>query len=157
MILQTDAALLKAMVDAAEAAYPAEACGLIIGRGRGQLVRVTAVVPAPNLLAATGDRFELDPAVRLRVERELREAGGKDRVVGHYHSHPDGSSDPSATDRAAAHEPELAWVIVGVLDGQAIHTQAHRLDHRRGAFRPVPIRIPKNPKKSACAPAELSA
>lgn len=154
MILQTDATLLKAMVDAAEAAYPAEACGLIIGRGKGQLIRVTRVIPAANLLAATGDRFELDPAVRIRVEKELRDSGTKDRIVGHYHSHTDGSSDPSATDRANAHEPDMAWVIIGVLDGQAIHTQAHRLDQRRNAFRNVPMRIPK---KSACAAPELSA
>lgn len=157
MILQIDAALMKAMIDAAEAAYPAEACGLIIGRGKGQLARVTRVVPAANLLAATEDRFELDPGVRIRVEKELRETGTKDRIVGHYHSHTDGSADPSAADRAAAFEPDLAWVIIGVLDGQAIHAQAHRLDERRNAFRPVPLRIPKNPKKSACAPAGLSA
>jgi proteasome lid subunit RPN8/RPN11 len=154
MILQADAAHLKAMVDAAEAAYPAEACGLIIGRGKGQLVRVTRVVPAANLLADSGDRFELDPAVRVRVERELREAGGKDRIVGHYHSHTNGSAEPSATDRAMAFEPDLAWIIIGVLDGQAIHTLGHRLDAKRNAFRPVPLRIVK---KSACAPAELSA
>ena len=157
MILQTDAALMKAMIDAAEAAYPAEACGLIIGRGKGQLIRVTRVVPAPNLLAGTGDRFELDPAVRIQVEKELRETGTKDRIIGHYHSHTDGTTDPSATDRASAHEPELAWVIIGVTEGQAILAQAHRLDERRGDFRPVPIRIPKNPKKSACATPEISA
>ncbi|MGE5517939.1 MAG: M67 family metallopeptidase [Bacteroidota bacterium] len=155
MILQTDATLLKIMVDAAEAAYPAEACGLLIGRGKGQLIRVTRVVPAPNLLAATGDRFELDPAVRIQVEKELRDSGTKDRIIGHYHSHTDGSSDPSATDRAMAFEPNLAWVIIGVQDGQAIHTQAHRVDERHGGnFRTVPLRIPK---KSACAAPELSA
>lgn len=143
MILQIDAKLTKQMVDAAEAAFPAEACGLIIGRGKGQLIRVTRVVPAGNLLATTDDRFELDPAVRLAVEKELRETGGKDRIVGHYHSHTDGTADPSATDRAMAHEPDLAWVIVGVLDGQAIQTLAHRLDEKRAQFRPVPIRTPK--------------
>ena len=115
MILQTDAGFLKAMADAAEAAYPAEACGLIIGRGKGQLVRVTAVVPAPNLLAASGDRFELDPAVRIRVERDLREAGGKDRIIGHYHSHPDGSADPSAADRAAAKRGEYGMLPHDIL------------------------------------------
>jgi len=151
MILQIDATLLKAMVDAAEGAFPAEACGLVIGRGKGQLIRVTRVVPAANLLAETGDRFELDPAVRLQVERELRESGAKDRIVGHYHSHTDGTADPSGTDRAMAFEPELAWVIVGVLDGQAIQALAHRYDDKRKGFRPVPIRTPK---KSACiAPA----
>lgn len=151
MILQIEPSQLKSIVDAAEAAWPVEACGLVIGRGKGQLVRVTRIVPAANLLAAAGraDMFELDPAVRLRVERELRDSGGKDRIVGHYHSHPDGTADPSATDRAMAYEPDLAWIIVGVVDGQAIYTQAHRFDDKRAAFRPVPFRIPK---KSACIP-----
>lgn len=143
MILQIDPRLTKQMVDAAEAAFPAEACGLIIGRGKGQLIRVTRVVAAHNLMNDTGDRFELDPATRIAVEKELRDSGTKDRVVGHYHSHTDGTADPSATDRAMAHEPELAWVVVGVLDGQAIQTLAHRLDEKRGQFRPVPIRTPK--------------
>lgn len=154
MILQIDAPLLKIMADAAEAAFPAEACGLVVGRGQGQLVRVTRIVPAANLLAATGDRFELDPRARLTLERDLREAGGKDRIVGHYHSHTDGTADPSGTDRAMAYEPDLAWIILGVLDGQVLQTLAHRMDQKRGAFRPVPIRTPK---KSACKPAPLSA
>lgn len=143
MILQIAPSLLKVMADAAEAAWPAEACGLVVGRGGGHLVRVTRVVPAANLRADTCDRFELDPAVRLGLERELRAAGGKDRIVGHYHSHPDGTAAPSAADRAMAFEPDLAWIIVGVLDGQAIQILAHRLDERRGAFRPVPIRTPR--------------
>lgn len=153
MILQIDAKLTKQMVDSAEAAFPAEACGLIIGRGKGQLIRVTRVVPAGNLLATTDDRFELDPAIRIAVEKELRDSGTKDRIVGHYHSHTDGTADPSATDRAMAHEPELAWLIVGVLDGQAIQTLAHRMDEKRGQFRPVPIRTPK-PKIALASEAE---
>lgn len=154
MILQIEAGQLKAIVDAAEAAFPAEACGLIIGRGRGQLIRVTRIVPAVNLLEAEPGRFELDPAARIAVEKELREAEGKDRIIGHYHSHPDGSAELSATDRAMAHEPDLAWVIVGVLDGQAIQVQAHRLDDKKSIFRPVPLRVPK---KSTCQPPADSA
>lgn len=143
MILQIDAQLTKQMVDAAEAAFPAEACGLIIGRGKGQLIRVTRVVPAENLLADTPDRFELDPAVRITVEKDLRDSGTKDRIIGHYHSHTDGTADPSATDRAMAFEPDMAWLIVGVLEGQAIQTLGHRMDEKRGNFRPVPLRTPK--------------
>lgn len=145
MILQIDQALLKAVVDACEAAYPSESCGLIIGRGRGQLVRATRIVPAPNLMADSSDRFELDPSVRIAVEKELREQDvvGRDRILGHWHSHPDGSPDPSAVDRASAYEPDLIWLIVAVASGQAIQAQAHRLDPKRGAFRPVPLRIPK--------------
>ncbi|OAN48323.1 hypothetical protein A6A05_15315 [Magnetospirillum moscoviense] len=153
-MLQIDAALMKLMVDAAETAWPAEACGLIVGRGKGQLIRVTRVEPAANLLADTPDRFELDPAARIRLEMELRERGGKDRIVGHFHSHTDGTAEPSATDRAMAFEPDHAWVIVGVVEGQAIQTLAHRLDEKRGNFRPVPIRTPK---KTACANPSVSA
>ena len=143
MILQIDAHLIKQMVDAAEAAFPAETCGLIIGRGKGQLIRVTRVVPAANLLAETPDRFELDPAVRIAVEKDLRDSGTKDRIIGHYHSHTDGTAEPSATDRAMAFEPDMAWLIVGVVEGQAIQTLAHRMDEKRGNFRPVPLRTPK--------------
>lgn len=143
MILQIDAKLTKQMVDAAEAAFPAEACGLVIGRGKGQLIRVTRVVPADNLRADTGNCFELDPAVRIAVEKQLRDSGTKDRIIGHYHSHTDGTADPSGTDRAMAYEPDLAWVIIGVLEGQAIQTLAHRMDEKKGNFRPVPIRTPK--------------
>lgn len=154
MILQIETGQLKAIVDAAEAAFPEESCGLIVGRGKGQLVRVTRVVPAANLLAAVPGRFELDPAVRVAVEKDLRETGAKDRIVGHYHSHPDGSVDPSSTDRAMAFEPDMAWVIVGVADGQAIQVQAHRMDEKRGDFRPVPLRVAK---KSACKAPAVSA
>lgn len=156
MILQIAADLLKQVVDACEAAYPAEACGLIVGRGKGKLVRATRVVAAANLLAAEPGRFELDPATRVRVEKELRDGGSRDRVLGHYHSHPDGAAEPSAADRAAAFEPDLAWLIVAVADGQAIHAQAHRMDERRGAFRPVPLRV-TTAKKSACIPPPHSA
>lgn len=152
MILQMEAVQLKAMADAAEAAFPAEACGLIVGRGKGQLLRVTDVIAAPNLLADRIGRFELDPAVRLRVEKALREVGGRDRIIGHYHSHADGSAEPSATDRAMVFEPDLAWVIVGVSEGQAIQLLAHRFDPKREAFRSVPIRL--RSKNSACAEAE---
>ena len=154
MILQIEASLMKVMADAAEAAWPAEACGLIVGRGRGQLIRVTAVVPAPNLMSDTSDRFELDPSARIRLEVELRDRGGKDRIVGHYHSHTDGTADPSGTDRQMAVEPDMAWVIVGVADGQAIQALAHRLDPKKNTFRPVPIRTPK---KRPCQPASETA
>jgi proteasome lid subunit RPN8/RPN11 len=127
---------LKAIADAAEAAYPNECCGLLVGTGR-RPVRVTRLLPAANLAGSSGNRFELDPRVRLDAERSLR--GTAERVIGHYHSHPDGSALPSPTDLAEAWEPELIWLIVGVVDGQAIQTQAHRLDRALGRSRPVAL------------------
>ena len=119
---------------AAAAAYPAEGCGLLAGvaadaaaEGSEEVTcwRVTRVVPSCNLLNQK-DRFEIDPAVRFALMRDLR--GGPERLIGHYHSHPDGPACPSATDRAMAFEPELIWVIVAVANGRAETIKAYRLD-----------------------------
>lgn len=119
---------LKAVVDAAEAAWPDEACGLLVGRrGPGPVWRVERIAPSSNLAAEPGRAFEVDPALRLRLERTLRGQG--QGVVGHYHSHPGGPARPSETDLRRAYEPGLAWLIVAVREGQAV---------ANGAFAPVP-------------------
>jgi proteasome lid subunit RPN8/RPN11 len=135
---------LKALADAAEAAFPHECCGLVLGTGR-RTIRVTRLLPAANLAPSGGTRFELDPRVRLAAERGTR--GTAERVVGHYHSHPDGSALPSPTDLAEAWEPELIWLIVGVVEGQAVQVLAHRCDRERGLSRRV---VMATTKKSAC-------
>ncbi|SEH33903.1 Mov34/MPN/PAD-1 family protein [Magnetospirillum fulvum] len=135
---------LAAIAKAAEAAFPAEGCGLLIGRGR-RIVRVSRVIPADNLERERHlDRFELDPAARFAAERTLR--GGPERIVGHWHSHPNGSADPSAEDIARAYEPELIWLIVAVAPGpdgrpQAGLRLAHRLDATTGSARPEKLRV----------------
>ncbi|CUW41157.1 putative CysO-cysteine peptidase [Magnetospirillum sp. XM-1] len=140
---------------AAEAAWPAEGCGLLIGKGR-RVITVTRVMNADNLLKAQGnDRFELDPKVRFAAERSVR--GTKERVVGHWHSHPDGSARPSATDLAQAWEPELIWLIVGIAPDrqgrpQAVQMLAHRLD--RDAGRVFAVRM-ETAEKRACQAARF--
>ncbi|EME69632.1 Mov34/MPN/PAD-1 [Paramagnetospirillum caucaseum] len=149
-MLVLSATQMASIAAAAEAAWPAEGCGLLIGRGR-RVITVTRVVPAGNLLKTEGnDRFELDPAVRFAAERSLR--GTQERVIGHWHSHPDGSAHPSATDLAQAWEPDLIWLIVGTAadaDGrpQAVQMRAHRLD--RAAGRMFPVRM-EMAEKRAC-------
>jgi proteasome lid subunit RPN8/RPN11 len=129
--------LLKLVADAAEAAYPAECCGLLIGTGTRH-PRVTRIEPSPNLAAGRNDRFEVDPALRLKIMRELRD--GPERLIGHYHSHPDHPAEPSATDLAMAFEPELIWLIAAVQAGQAIQVSAHRPDPVGKRFHPVRLR-----------------
>lgn len=138
-MLSLPATLLTQITAAAEAAYPAECCGLLVGRGRRHL-RVTRVVPSANLLAAEHrDRFEVDPAVRLALMRELGD--GPERLIGHYHSHPDHAAAPSATDLAMAFEPELVWLITAVAGGRAGATAAFRLAAAAHAFRPLRLTI----------------
>lgn len=120
MTLLLSAADRQRIMDAALAAFPGECCGLLVGTG----LRVTRIVPAPNLRPEP-DRFELDPATHLRLQRELR--GRAEQVIGHYHSHPNGRPEPSAADRAAAHDPTLVWLIAGC-DGRTVKLAAFRLE-----------------------------
>lgn len=135
-MLAIGAAHLRAITDAAEAAWPEEACGLLVGRtGPGAVWRADGVEPAANIADDRRHRFEVDPGVHIGLERELR---GTDRaVIGVYHSHPGGPARPSATDRDMVYEPHLVWLIVSVHEGQAIHTAAWM--PTGDSFRPVAI------------------
>lgn len=135
----------RRILAAAEAAWPEECCGLLVGRGHDP-VEVTRVVPTANIAQDRHARFEVDPAARLSLERELRAARdtldpapGDERLVGHYHSHPGGPARPSPTDAARAFEPDLVWLVVAVTDGRATELAAWRFDPAARAFHPVTI------------------
>ncbi len=104
-------AVLDTMREAARAAAPQEACGLLLGRHESERVVLSACVPSQNIAPEPTRRFEVDPAVRLRVQRETRDGG--EAMVGLYHSHPAGTAVPSATDRECLYEPGLVWLIAG--------------------------------------------
>lgn len=131
-------AQLKEIMDAAEQAYPNECCGLLIGHRRpaGE-VDVVRVARSDNFGKAR-DRFEIDPRLWVDLTRALR--GSAERVVGLYHSHPDRSAQPSSIDLEAAWGEEMAWLIVAVEGGQAIHVSAHVLDHGGRQFRRLELR-----------------
>jgi proteasome lid subunit RPN8/RPN11 len=93
-------------IRAAAAAEPGrEVCGLLFGDAD----RIVAAAPAANVADDPADSFEIDPAALFAALRAER-AGGA-RIVGHYHSHPNGRPDPSPRDAAAA-EPGRLWLIV---------------------------------------------
>src|SRR5258708_11099390 len=105
-------AQLRQIAAAAEAAYPGECCGLLVGRALpGGAVEVTRVHASANL-GKQRDRFEIDPRLWVDLSRALGK--GPQRVVGLYHSHPDGPAQPSAVDLDPAWGEELIWVIVAV-------------------------------------------
>lgn len=117
-MLHIGARHLAAIVRAARAAYPRECCGLLLGRSSGKDVQVDEAIASANLASADrADRFEIDPALLLRLQRELRGTG--QAVIGLYHSHPDGHARPSPADRALAWQPNWVWLIMAVRDGGA--------------------------------------
>lgn len=144
-MIRLDALHLETIRDAAEAAYPDECCGLLVGRREdADRVKVTRVEPSRNVAReGTRERFEIDPELRFRLMRGLE--GGPDDIVGHYHSHPDHAAQPSARDLAMAFEPDLVWIIAAVARGRATDVRAHRLDAGAGGFREIAIVIAEGP------------
>ena len=138
-MIELSQAQLDHIRNVAERAFPEECCGLLIGHDRtGGIVAVTRIVDSPNVRRDRArDRFEIDPKIRFAVERELRD--GMDRVVGHYHSHPDHPARPSATDLEMAFEPSLIWVIVGVEAGRAAAVAAFKIAAGGDAFDEIAI------------------
>lgn len=124
-VLVVPRAVMAAVEHAGETAYPEEACGLLAGRrdGSGGLV-ITGFRASANV-AATDRRetFEVDPATRFQLMRDLEGSGAE--IVGHYHSHPDHPAEPSAQDLEHAFEPDLVWLITTIAHGQAGPTRAY--------------------------------
>jgi len=135
------AAQLRAIQGAAESAYPEEACGLLVGRrAPGGAWCVGAVEASANVAAPPRTRrFEIDPGLRLRLMRTLRD--GPDEVIGVYHSHPDGAPEPSDTDRAMIFEPAMIWLITAVYAGRAGATTAWRPTQDGTAFVPLGLAL----------------
>ncbi|MBC8268787.1 MAG: M67 family metallopeptidase [Rhodospirillaceae bacterium] len=131
--------LMAKITTAAEAAYPDECCGLLSGFGDvDKTLTITGVHASDNVTAESArDRFEVDPKVRFDVMRELE--GGPERIVGHYHSHPDHPAQPSEHDLKMTFEPDLLWLIVAVDEGKATETTAHRVDADVSAFHQIAI------------------
>lgn len=98
----------------ATTAFPAECCGLLVGTGESE-VQVTDVIPAANQ-AEDPNKFLIDPQVQFDWLRKLR--GTSRRILGHYHSHPNGHSQPSDYDAQMAHEAGQVWLIVGIISGR---------------------------------------
>jgi desampylase len=89
------------------AATPAhEVCGLVIGRAA-----VDALVPARNVADDPRLAFEIDPTTLFNAIRAERKGGPK--LLGYYHSHPNGPSYPSSRDCAQAAGDGRIWLIIG--------------------------------------------
>ena len=136
---------LRAIAAAGEAAYPFEACGLLVGRLRAGVYDVARVVPSRNVaIDATGrkDRFEIDPKLRFDVMRACE--GTEDAIIGHYHSHPDHPAEPSRTDLAMAWDKDFVWVIVAVTkDGAGAVTAGAVTAHvvAEHGFQAIPMEL----------------
>ena len=79
---------------------------MLLGRAAVEEAR-----PAANVAADPCRRFEIDPQALIDAHRAARADGAG--VIGYYHSHPAGPSEPSAVDHALASGDGRIWAIVG--------------------------------------------
>ncbi|MGA2965178.1 MAG: M67 family metallopeptidase [Terriglobales bacterium] len=129
----------------AEETYPRECCGVLLGRfdqiaaeSGSQFESasgtefgsktVSRIVRCANTRAdAPHNRYHIDPRDLIRIQREARERGENEDIVGFYHSHPDHPAEWSPTDLAEAHWFGCSYVITCVEKGKAILTNSFEL------------------------------
>ncbi len=124
------AATASEEIDAlAAAAYPHEACGVLIGRASDASIQVERIAACRNLAGdRQADRYVLDPDDFNRADDAARHDGLD--IVGIWHTHPDHPAQPSPTDLATAW-PHYAYLIVSVTAaGAAEHRTWQLIDKR---------------------------
>lgn len=84
-----------------------EVCGLLFGEGD----RIDLAVQTKNVAPDTSINFEIDPAALISALRSERTGGS--RIVGYFHSHPNGLSIPSVADTEMAAPDNRIWIIIG--------------------------------------------
>ena len=126
-----------------EETYPGECCGVLLGTADGDERRVVSAVRCTNTRQdRAGDRYHIDPAELVRVQREGRPRGLD--IVGFYHSHPDHPAQWSQTDFAEAHWIGCSYVITKIENGRAADTNSFALGGEREEtkrFEDEPIQI----------------
>ncbi len=117
---------LAAVEKRARAAFPAECCGLLLGRMEGdQTVHIGWVEPCVNQAPDQHCRFTISPDALLAAYRWARDRG--EQVIGTYHSHPRGAAVPSEIDRESAW-PGASYLIVGLGEEGVRERRSWRLE-----------------------------
>jgi proteasome lid subunit RPN8/RPN11 len=116
-----------AMVAHAEAKYPNECCGAMLGKTvigsiDGDLKDVTLAQPLENAYTgAQGARYELRPEDLLEADKKARAAGLD--LIGIFHSHPDCDAYFSKTDLENSC-PWYSFVVLSVKGGKFDHANS---------------------------------
>jgi proteasome lid subunit RPN8/RPN11 len=106
----------------AEAAFPNECCGALLGTADGGSKVVHEAVPLENVYAGQqATRYELRPEDLLAADRAAR-ARGMD-LVGIFHSHPDHDAYFSETDLKNSC-PWYSFVVLSIKGGRYNHAKS---------------------------------
>jgi proteasome lid subunit RPN8/RPN11 len=112
----------QVMVSHAEATYPNECCGAMIGAIDGDSKQVSIAIPLENAFAGgQAERYELRPEDLLKADREARSRGLD--LIGIFHSHPDCDAYFSETDLKNSC-PWYSFVVLSIYKKQFHHANS---------------------------------
>lgn len=125
----------------AEATYPDECCGVMLGRQTDGKRVIEQLIEIENQWdeEERRRRFLITPQQYMRAEKQAREAGLD--LLGFYHSHPDSPARPSEFDREYAW-PFYSYLIAGVDAGNTVDLTAWQLLDDRSGYNQVEIEEP---------------
>ncbi len=148
---------LREVVRQAEAGYPEEVCGMMVGqRGAPETYQVRAVTNVANrepqedpggVSRDARTAYKMDPLEQLEILREV-DAHGWD-VVLFYHSHPDHEAYFSRMDRERALSPDgepiwpgATYLVVSVMRGSARAAASFGWNPEQREFVGSPVSLP---------------
>lgn len=139
MALHLTPAAREQIITHAEAGYPNEVCGILLGSGSDDLRTISQAFAIENAFEAGEQyhRFLITPEDMFRAERLARQRGLE--VFGVYHTHPDEEARPSTYDRDHAAWTSWNYIVVSVEHGQATSLRAWKLRPDRDAFDEEPV------------------
>jgi proteasome lid subunit RPN8/RPN11 len=138
MTLRLPGALADEIRGHGEAAYPAECCGVLVGRTEAGAKEVLRLSPAVNRRTDDPHRYLIAPDDLRRLEAEVRAAGLE--IVGYYHSHPDHPAVPSAFDAEHAW-PWYSYLIVQIDRGRGAGMASWVLEDERPLMHPESLDV----------------
>ena len=141
-MIEIDKQAWETMVAHAEAQFPNECCGAMIGLIDDGAKRVTCAVPLENAYAgARGARYELRPEDLLEADRQARAAGLD--LIGIFHSHPDCDAYFSKTDLENSC-PWYSFVVLSIKGGKFDHANSFLLNAEQTAAEKEELIWPKS-------------
>ena len=131
-MIQIEKAAWDTMVSHAEATFPNECCGVMIGRTENGARHVASAVALENAYkGAQEDRYELSPQDLLAADKRAR-AEGLD-VIGIFHSHPNCDAYFSKTDLENSC-PWYSFVVLSIKHGKFDHANSFLPNADQTAF-----------------------
>lgn len=112
-MLKIRQSIRDAMIRLAIAESPMEACGYLAGiDGEARLL-----IPMTNV-DQSPEHFSFAPEEQFNALKQARNAGL--RLIAVFHSHPSTPARMSAEDIRLAHDPDMIYIIVSLMDAEPV-------------------------------------